>query len=239
MLYELAVRHAIEKPIIHAIEPKLSKIPFDIAGFRTIEFDLTDPDSIESAVEQLKKQAEQAQKGKWGETPVKLANIMRRTNEDSSETLLLKEAVQGISRLHSDVSDLASTVASHLARSESSIGAFYSPPNSPYILGNRPNVVYLDPNYGSQGVQSFQPAAQGSNTPASLFSGSQGVQSFQPAARGSNTPASLFSGSQGETPSVVGSAWTLKTGADTSATVEHISAKRASETNPEKDPKKS
>src|SRR6266496_4544629 len=51
VLYELAVRHAIEKPTIHAIEPKLSKIPFDIAGFRTIEFDLTDPDSIESAVE--------------------------------------------------------------------------------------------------------------------------------------------------------------------------------------------
>jgi hypothetical protein len=31
VLYELAVRHAIEKPIIHAIEPKLSKIPFDIS----------------------------------------------------------------------------------------------------------------------------------------------------------------------------------------------------------------
>jgi hypothetical protein len=30
VLYELAVRHAIEKPIIHAIEPKLSKIPFVI-----------------------------------------------------------------------------------------------------------------------------------------------------------------------------------------------------------------
>lgn len=29
VLYELAVRHAIEKPIIHAIEPKVSKIPFD------------------------------------------------------------------------------------------------------------------------------------------------------------------------------------------------------------------
>jgi hypothetical protein len=33
VLYELAVRHAIEKAVIHVIEPKLSKIPFDIAGF--------------------------------------------------------------------------------------------------------------------------------------------------------------------------------------------------------------
>src|SRR5258708_3382705 len=43
VFYELAVRHAIEKPIIHLIERRLSKIPFDVSGFRTIEFDLTDP----------------------------------------------------------------------------------------------------------------------------------------------------------------------------------------------------
>src|SRR5579862_7772997 len=60
VLYELAVRHAVEKPVIHVIETRISKLPFDIAGFRTIDFDLTDPDSIESAVEQLKKYAEQA-----------------------------------------------------------------------------------------------------------------------------------------------------------------------------------
>jgi hypothetical protein len=34
VLHELAVRHAIEKPIIHAIEPKPSNIAFDISGFR-------------------------------------------------------------------------------------------------------------------------------------------------------------------------------------------------------------
>lgn len=96
VLYELAVRHAVDKPVIHVIEPHLSKIPFDVAGFRTIEFDLTDPDSIENAVEQLRKHAEQAMSGKWGETPIKLANIMRRTTGDSPELLLLKEAVDGI-----------------------------------------------------------------------------------------------------------------------------------------------
>jgi len=97
VLYELAVRHAIEKPIIHVIEPRLSKIPFDIAGFRTIEFDITDPDSIETAVDKLRKYAEQAESGKWGETPIKLANIMRTSKDDSPEMLLLKQAVEGIS----------------------------------------------------------------------------------------------------------------------------------------------
>ena len=110
VLYELAVRHAIEKPVIHAIEPKLSKIPFDIAGFRTIEFDLTDPDSIESAVEQLKKQAEQAEKGKWGETPVKLANIMRRSDADPQETVLLKQAVAGIANVSARLTNIEHSV---------------------------------------------------------------------------------------------------------------------------------
>jgi hypothetical protein len=63
VFYDVAVRHAIEKPIIHLIEPRLSKIPFDVSGFRTIEFDLTDPDSIENAVEQLRHQSDQAQAG--------------------------------------------------------------------------------------------------------------------------------------------------------------------------------
>jgi hypothetical protein len=112
VLYELAVRHAIEKPIIHVIEPKHSKIPFDISGFRTIEFDLTDPDSIESAVEQLKKHTEQAEKGKWGETPVRLANIMQRSKGDSQEILLLKEAVQGIAEIRSNLAQTTRQVIS-------------------------------------------------------------------------------------------------------------------------------
>jgi hypothetical protein len=99
VLYELAVRHAIEKPIIHVIETRLSKIPFDIAGFRTIDFDLTDPDSIEQAVERLRKYAEQAESGNWGDTPIKLAKIMRASKEDSAEMLLLKQAVEGISNV--------------------------------------------------------------------------------------------------------------------------------------------
>jgi DNA-binding protein Fis len=107
VFYELAVRHAIEKPIIHVIEPRLSKIPFDVGGFRTIEFDLTNPDSIESAVEDLRKQASA---GKWGETPVKLANIMRRTQTDSPQILLLKQAVEGISNVSARLASVEGSV---------------------------------------------------------------------------------------------------------------------------------
>jgi hypothetical protein len=109
VLYELAVRHAIEKPVIHVIEPRLSKIPFDIAGFRTIEFDITDPDSIEIAVDKLRKFAAQAEAGKWGENPIKLANIMRPSKDDSPEMLLLKQAVEGISMISERLENLESS----------------------------------------------------------------------------------------------------------------------------------
>lgn len=118
VFYELAVRHAVEKPVIHVTDPRW-KIPFDVAGFRTIVFDFTDLDSVAEAIKQLKKQARDvAHSSSWGETPIKLANIMRRSKEDSKETVLLKEAVQGISRLQTDVSELTSIVRSQFVQLE-------------------------------------------------------------------------------------------------------------------------
>ncbi len=46
--YELGIRHAIGKPIIHLIE-KGEEIPFDLASFRTIIIDHRDLDSVENA----------------------------------------------------------------------------------------------------------------------------------------------------------------------------------------------
>lgn len=48
VFYELAVRHAVQKPVIHVIDERWT-IPFDVAGFRTIKFDLTSLDSTDSA----------------------------------------------------------------------------------------------------------------------------------------------------------------------------------------------
>jgi hypothetical protein len=52
--YELAVRHAFNKVSIHLID-KADDIPFDLKDERTIMFDLSDPDSIESCKDELKK----------------------------------------------------------------------------------------------------------------------------------------------------------------------------------------
>jgi len=117
VFYELAVRHAVEKAVIHVIDSHW-KIPFDVAGFRTIGFDFTDLDSVADAIKELKQQASEIRSGKQGETPIKLANIMRRSNQDSENTVLLKEAVAGIATLRGEFQRVMSRNAYSAGRSD-------------------------------------------------------------------------------------------------------------------------
>lgn len=50
--YEMGYRAAIKKPMIH-IREKNEKIPFDIAGVRTFDYDLSDLDSVEEVKNRL------------------------------------------------------------------------------------------------------------------------------------------------------------------------------------------
>jgi hypothetical protein len=55
VFYELAVRHAIRKPFVQIIQ-KGDRIPFDVAGVRTIEVDHKNLDSVEEAKIEMTKQ---------------------------------------------------------------------------------------------------------------------------------------------------------------------------------------
>lgn len=57
VFYELSLRHALRLPLIQLISEG-EEIPFDVAGMRTIRYDLGDPDRIEEAVAEVVKQAE-------------------------------------------------------------------------------------------------------------------------------------------------------------------------------------
>lgn len=109
VFYELAVRHAIEKPIIHVTDTHW-RIPFDVAGFRTIVFDFTDLDSVAAAIKEIRDQANEINQGNWGVTPIKMASVMRRTREESQDTLLLQETITGIAAIREYLAVL-STVA--------------------------------------------------------------------------------------------------------------------------------
>ena len=57
VFYELAVRHAVRKPVIHLLEIG-QEIPFDVANVRAVQYSLDDPDALEAGRGDLQRKAE-------------------------------------------------------------------------------------------------------------------------------------------------------------------------------------
>jgi hypothetical protein len=57
VFYEIAVRHAARKPIVHLIT-KDESIPFDVGNQRAVSYALDDPDALEAAREDLDKKVD-------------------------------------------------------------------------------------------------------------------------------------------------------------------------------------
>lgn len=73
VFYELALRHAIKKPIVQIINATES-IPFDVAASRTVHVDHRDLDSAARAREEIKKQIRHAEKNPADvDTPISVA----------------------------------------------------------------------------------------------------------------------------------------------------------------------
>ena len=62
VFYELAIRHAIRKPLVQMIR-KGDVIPFDVAATRIIQFDLHNLDSVASAKEEITSQVKSLEAG--------------------------------------------------------------------------------------------------------------------------------------------------------------------------------
>ena len=82
VFYELAIRHVTGRPFVHVIH-KGSSIPFDIAGVRTIEIDLGDPDSLVAAKNELSAQIDEFKRGHKADSPVTVAASVRALQADS------------------------------------------------------------------------------------------------------------------------------------------------------------
>jgi len=73
VFYELALRHAVRKPFIQLIQEN-EKIPFDVAGLRTIHLDHHDLSSAERCKAELEKQMDEIDKNPTSvESPVSQA----------------------------------------------------------------------------------------------------------------------------------------------------------------------
>jgi hypothetical protein len=68
VFYEVAVRHAVQKPIVHLITSG-EEIPFDVANMRAVPYALDDPDALEAAQEELARKVKSIEEADWVAAP--------------------------------------------------------------------------------------------------------------------------------------------------------------------------
>ncbi len=100
VFYELAIRHAIRKPLVQIIK-KGERIPFDVAGTRTIYFDHHDLDSVEAAKNEIIDQIRSLEKSPGDlETPISVSiDLQTLRQSDNPEERSLADLVSAISDL--------------------------------------------------------------------------------------------------------------------------------------------
>lgn len=107
VFYELAIRHALRKPLVQIIK-RGEQIPFDVAGTRTIPVDDRDLESVEDAKQEIVRQIESLKKRPQEvDSPISVAielQILRQS--DNPEERSLAELVASISEIKTDLSSL-------------------------------------------------------------------------------------------------------------------------------------
>jgi hypothetical protein len=68
VFYEVAVRHAVRKPIVHLITAG-ERIPFDVANMRAVQYSLDDPDALEAAQAELDRKVRAIESTDWVAAP--------------------------------------------------------------------------------------------------------------------------------------------------------------------------
>ena len=111
VFYELAIRHAIKKPIIQIIEQG-EQLPFDVIGMRTIQIDHRDLGSANQAKEEILLQAKNALEGTGEiESPISVAvelGVLKRSDDPNQRSIA--EMIDMISEIRASISNLESKI---------------------------------------------------------------------------------------------------------------------------------
>lgn len=102
VFYELAIRHAIRKPLVQLIK-KGERIPFDVAGTRTIQVDHQDLDSVEAAKNEIIQQIKSLERDSSNlETPISVSlDLQLLRQSDKPEERSLADLLAAVSDLRS------------------------------------------------------------------------------------------------------------------------------------------
>ena len=107
VFYELAIRHAIRKPLVQMIK-KGEVIPFDVAATRIIQFDLHSLDSVASAKDEIVSQVKSLEAGKSEvHNPISVSLDLKVLKESGNiEERSLADIVEAVSDLRLAVTSM-------------------------------------------------------------------------------------------------------------------------------------
>lgn len=135
VFYELAIRHAIKKPLIHLIK-KGNIIPFDVAGTRTIQYDLSDLDCVEEVKKSLEKNIENINKSKEEiDTPISVALDLKAYKQSEKP---IDKSIADIYKIMSDINDRITSINSKIPSRIFS----HSSSDSPGVKFELPQIKY-------------------------------------------------------------------------------------------------
>jgi hypothetical protein len=101
--YELAVRHVLRKPFIQLIDSE-QRLPFDVAGLRTITLNHRDLDSVEEAKGALGRAIESVERGEPFETPMSYAiELQDLRSSNNPEDQGMAQILEMVTRLQHEV----------------------------------------------------------------------------------------------------------------------------------------
>lgn len=111
VFYELAIRHAIRKPVIQLIN-KGDRIPFDVAGSRTIYIDLHDLDSVETAKQEIIAQVRALESDTMAiETPISVSlDLQLLRQSEKPEERSLADILASVSDLRTSVGKIEAKI---------------------------------------------------------------------------------------------------------------------------------
>jgi hypothetical protein len=107
VFYELALRHALRKPLVQLIK-KGEQLPFDVAGSRTIYVDHRDLDSVEEAKQQIGAQVDSLESNPSDiETPISVSlDLQMLRQSENPEQRTIGDVLTAMTELRSMVSNI-------------------------------------------------------------------------------------------------------------------------------------
>ena len=109
--YELALRHAVQKPYVQLIDSNEAALPFDIKDESTIKFDITDLKDVDYCKIQLKKHVEAVlAPGFQVTTPIGRALQLQSTMQAGGETAVILSTIED---LRKEIAGRSSTSSSN------------------------------------------------------------------------------------------------------------------------------